>query len=95
MNFRNKIKDLTKSITTITSNTGIQMPVFLSIDVKGNLVIDGGGKLLDYTSNRIEVSAKIKNVIVVGEDLTIVAFDKENIRINGKISRIEFSEVQQ
>ncbi len=95
MNFKNKIEELSKSIKTITSNTVISLPVFISVDIKGNLIIDGGGKLLDYTSNRIEISAKIKNVIVEGENLTIVAFDKENIRINGKIFRIEFSEVQQ
>ena len=59
---------------------------------RGYIKIHGGGKLMEYTSEKIIVKRKKDSVAVDGERLRCVSYHPEAIIIEGRISSVCFEE---
>ncbi len=68
-------------------------PAFISLNIDGDLVIDGFKMLNSYEENKISVLANKKLVYVNGENLSLLYFTKSTIQIKGEISSIEIFKV--
>ena len=93
MKIKNKLNTVIKLFKDISDISEPLFPTFMSVDIKGNMIIDGAVKLVDYTDNHIEILSKIKIMSIFGDKLKISSFDNHTIVISGKISKIEFLEV--
>ncbi len=69
------------------------LPSFISLNINGDLIIDGFKKLNEYNDNNISVLAFSNIIYVSGNNLKIVTFNKLSIQIKGEISSIEIFKV--
>lgn len=56
------------------------------------LTLRGGGRILMYTPEQIEIALKRGRVLIVGESLVCLAYHADAIEIEGKIRSIGFEE---
>ncbi len=66
----------------------------LTVDTKGNLVIEGAEKFLNYNEDNISFISSGKSIHIKGAELVIESFSKNYMTIRGNIGKIEFSEVK-
>lgn len=93
MKIKNKIINCFKAVKEAGNVADSPFTTFLSLDIRGNLLIDGKSKILQYNDSLIILQTKINNVNIYGEKLRITGFDNQSTIITGNILRIEFSEV--
>ena len=56
------------------------------------LTLYGGGRILAYTPEQIEVSLKSGSLCVIGTDLVCLSYHVDAIEIEGKIISVSFKE---
>ncbi len=69
-------------------------PALFTLNLKGELVIEGFNKLNEYNEKVVNISAFNKQIYIYGENLTLSYFTKDTIQIVGKINSIEVFEVE-
>lgn len=93
MNPNNKKDGIMQVFRSVTDASLSAVPTFLSIDINGNLIIESFRKLIEYNSKSIILNTGTKQVYIYGEKLCIKSFSRTQLQIDGKITKIEFSEV--
>ena len=87
-------ENLMDGLRSIVAKPDNVMPCLFAMDTKGNLIVEGFKKLLDYTADKITLEAGGRQIYIKGSELTIVSCSRYNISIQGGITSIELFEVK-
>lgn len=85
---------LIRALKTVAERDAGVRPTFLSLDTRGNIVIEGFKKLIEYDNEKISLNAGAKNIYLYGESLKITACTKNSLSVYGAVSKIEIFEVK-
>ncbi len=88
-----KIKKFIRGVLDAFINKGEIKPSFITLNIDGDLIIDGFQKLNEYNEDKISVLARNNIVYIKGEDLSLINFNKLTIQIKGEILNIEIFKV--
>ena len=94
MKVKKNRESVIRAFRSITDKDINVLPTMITVDISGNVIIDGTNKFLNYDSRQISVNTQGRTVYISGEELRIVACSRENIHISGKIQKIELFEVK-
>lgn len=94
MKIKKQRESIAQAFKTIADKDINVVPTMLTLDVSGNLTIDGNGKFLNYDSGMISVNTQGKTIYIYGEELKITSYSKAGIYISGNIHSIEIFEVK-
>ena len=61
----------------------------ISIEGRHSLVIENYRNILMYTENEVKIQAKTCRILVRGKGLSIVYYDKDEMKISGRITSVE------
>ncbi len=86
-----KIMSITKALKAITNNNIVNQTI-ISLDLSGNLTIEGFKKLIDYTDTMIQLKAFNKILYIYGTNINIASCTKHGANVMGNIERIEIYE---
>lgn len=88
-----KSENFTDSLKSMAGLGKSAVPTFLLFDINGMVVVESFSKLLNYTDKEVSFVSKNKQVYIYGSGLAIMSFSKNQMTIQGQISKIELFEV--
>lgn len=94
MKIKKHSESMMQGLKSIAQKDNFVVSTFLSLDIEGNLTVEKFGKLLDYDSDEISLSAGRKTVYIHGENLIIRSCTKDVICISGNVFKLEIFEVK-
>ena len=83
-----------RALKSVTDREFNIVDTFITIDLDGNMIIEGTNSYINYSGEKISLNSQDKTIYIYGEKLKVLSCSKSGLHITGDIKRIELFEVK-